>query len=149
MLTVDDYGAIRRARCDGKSIRQIASEFDHSRNTIRKILKQAEPNPLPSTRDRLAPRLGPVQAFIDQASATTRTPRPSSAIPPPRSSDVSATNRDTAADMPRCNAICSNIDAGIRRPSSLWGISRAGGSRPISVTSRLTSPRGVARFPSS
>lgn len=33
MLTVDDYGAIRRARRDGKSIRQIASEFDYSRNT--------------------------------------------------------------------------------------------------------------------
>jgi DNA-binding NarL/FixJ family response regulator len=45
MLTVDDYGAIRRARRDGKSIRQIAREFDHSRNTIRKILNQAEPNP--------------------------------------------------------------------------------------------------------
>ena len=66
MLTVDDYGAIRRARRDGKSIRQIASEFRHSRNTIRKILKQAEPNPLPSTRDRFAPLLGPVQAVIDQ-----------------------------------------------------------------------------------
>jgi transposase len=66
MLTVDDYGAIRRARRDGKSIRQIASEFQHSRNTIRKILKQAEPNPLPSTRDRFAPRLGPVQPVIDQ-----------------------------------------------------------------------------------
>ena len=66
MLTVDDYGAIRRARRDGKSIRQIAGEFGHSRNTIRKILKQAEPNPLPSTRDRFAPLLGPVQAVIDQ-----------------------------------------------------------------------------------
>jgi transposase len=63
---VDDYGAIRRARRDGKSIRQIASEFQHSRNTIRKILKPAEPNPLPATRDRLAPLLGPVQAVIDQ-----------------------------------------------------------------------------------
>ena len=66
MLTVDDYGAIRRARRDGKSIRQIAGEFEHSRNTIRKILKQAEPNPVPSTRDRFAPLLGPVQAVIDQ-----------------------------------------------------------------------------------
>ena len=56
MLTVDDYGAIRRARRDGQSIRQVASEFQHSRNTIRKILKQAEPNPLPATRDRFAPR---------------------------------------------------------------------------------------------
>jgi len=66
VLTVDDYGAIRRARRDGNSIRQIASEFDYSRNTIRKILKQAEPNPIPSTRDRFAPLLGPVQAVIDQ-----------------------------------------------------------------------------------
>jgi transposase len=66
VLTVDDYGAIRRARRDGTSIHQIASEFRHSRNTIRKILKQAEPNPLPSTRDRFAPLLGPVQAVIDQ-----------------------------------------------------------------------------------
>jgi transposase len=66
VLTVDDYGAIRRARRDGKSIRQVAREFKHSRNTIRKILKQAEPNPLPATRDRLAPLLGPVQGVIDQ-----------------------------------------------------------------------------------
>jgi transposase len=66
VLTVDDYGAIRRARRDGKSIRQIACEFEHSRNTIRKILKQAEPNPFPSTRDRFAPLLGPVEAVIDQ-----------------------------------------------------------------------------------
>jgi transposase len=66
VLTVDDYGAIRRARRDGKSIRQIAGEFGHSRNTIRKILKRAEPNPLPSTRDRFAPLLGPVEAVIDR-----------------------------------------------------------------------------------
>ena len=31
-----------------------------------KILKQAEPNPLPSTRNRFAPLLGPFQAVIDQ-----------------------------------------------------------------------------------
>src|SRR5271168_405791 len=66
MLTVDDYGAIRIARRDGKSIRQIASQFDHSRNTIRKILNQAEPNPVASSRDRFAPLLGPVEAVIDQ-----------------------------------------------------------------------------------
>ena len=76
MLTVDDYGAIRRARRDGKSIRQIAGEFDHSRNTIRKILKQAEPNPLPSTRDRFAPLLGPVQEVIDQVLCDDETAPP-------------------------------------------------------------------------
>jgi transposase len=73
---VDDYGAIRRARRDGKSIRQIAGEFGHSRNTIRKILKQAEPNPLPATRDRFAPLLGPVQEIIDQVLIDDETAPP-------------------------------------------------------------------------
>jgi hypothetical protein len=66
VLTVDDHGAIRRARRDGKSIRKIASDFPHSRNTIRKILKQFEPNPLPSTRNRFVPLLGPVESILDQ-----------------------------------------------------------------------------------
>jgi transposase len=66
VLTVDDYGAIRRARRDGMSIRQIATQFQHSRNTVRKILKLSEPNPIPAVRQRTAPRLGPVQATIDQ-----------------------------------------------------------------------------------
>lgn len=64
VLTVDDYGAIRRARRDGKSIRQIAREFDHSRNTIRKMLKHPEPSP--TTRNRFAPKLGPFHGIIDQ-----------------------------------------------------------------------------------
>jgi transposase len=66
VLTVDDYGAIRRARRDGMSIRQIASQFQHSRNTVRKILKRPHPDPLPPARQRSAPVLGPVQAAIDQ-----------------------------------------------------------------------------------
>jgi len=41
---VDDYGAIRRARRDGKSIRQIARDYKLSRNTIRHVLKHPEPN---------------------------------------------------------------------------------------------------------
>ena len=65
MLTVDDYGAIRRARRDGKSIRQIAREFGHSRNTVRKVLKHAEPDRQRSATDR-RPMLGPFQAVIDQ-----------------------------------------------------------------------------------
>jgi transposase len=64
VLTVDDYGAIRRARRDGKSIRQIAREFDHSRNTIRKILKH--PQPSSAVRSRHAPKLGAFYAIIDQ-----------------------------------------------------------------------------------
>jgi transposase len=66
MLTVDDYGTIRRAHRDGGSIRKIARQTEHSRNTIRKVLRQAEPDPLPTPRNRAAPVLGPVQAIIDQ-----------------------------------------------------------------------------------
>jgi transposase len=66
VLTVDDYGAIRRARRDEMPIRQIAREFGRARNTVRKVLKNPEPNPIPSPRNRFAPRLGPVQAIIDQ-----------------------------------------------------------------------------------
>ena len=67
VLTVDDYGAIRRARRDGKSIRRIALDFDHSRNTIRYALKHPEPGS--QTRNRNAPVLGPFQADIDQVLA--------------------------------------------------------------------------------
>ena len=64
VLTVDDYGAIRRARRDGKSIRRIAREFDHSRNTIRKVLNYPEPSA--TVRNRDAPKLGQFYALIDQ-----------------------------------------------------------------------------------
>ena len=66
MVTVDDYGAIRRARRDGMTIRQIARQFGHSRRTVRHALVHADPHPEPLTRDRAAPRLGPFQAIIDQ-----------------------------------------------------------------------------------
>ncbi len=66
MVTVDDYGAIRRARRDGMSIRQIARQFGHSRKTVRHALVHADPHPEPLTRNRAAPRLGPFQSIIDQ-----------------------------------------------------------------------------------
>jgi transposase len=64
VLTMDDYGAIRRARRDGKSIRQIAREFDHSRITIRKVLEH--PHRAAAGRNRSAPKLGPFHGIIDQ-----------------------------------------------------------------------------------
>jgi hypothetical protein len=42
VLTVDDYGAIRRAHRDGMSIRQIARAFHHSRYKVR--IRSAEPS---------------------------------------------------------------------------------------------------------
>jgi len=66
VLTVDDYGAIRRARRDGKSIRRIAREFDLSRNTVRRVLRNVEPRLELCTRIRSFPVLGPVQTIVDQ-----------------------------------------------------------------------------------
>jgi transposase len=68
VLTVDDYGAIRRARRDGLSIRQISRQFGHTRKTVRHVLNHAEPLATP-TRDRKAPLLGPFEPIIDQILA--------------------------------------------------------------------------------
>ena len=86
MLTVDDYGAIRRARRDGMSIRQISREFGHTRKTVRHVLDHAEPQPNP-TRDRKAPVLGPVEAVIDRILADDE--------------DAPAKQRHTAAQIHR------------------------------------------------
>jgi transposase len=66
VVTVDDYGAIRRAHRDGMSIRQIARQFGHSRKTVRHALTHADPHPEPLIRNRSALRLGPFHAVIDQ-----------------------------------------------------------------------------------
>jgi transposase len=68
VLTVDDYGAIRRARRDGMSIRQISRQFGHTRKTVRHVLNHAEPQ-APTTRNRKAPLLGSVEPIIDQILA--------------------------------------------------------------------------------
>jgi transposase len=76
VVTVDDYGAIRRARRDGMSIRQIARQFGHSRRIVRHALQHADPHPEPLTRDRPAPKLGPFQAVIDQILVDDETAPP-------------------------------------------------------------------------
>jgi transposase len=69
VLTVDDYGAIRRARRDGLSLRAIARRFHHSRRKIRQVLAQAEPHPYTRTQEPPAPVLGPFWALVDQILA--------------------------------------------------------------------------------
>ena len=60
MLTVDDYGRIRRAHRDGMSIREMARRFHHSRHKIRRILRgdEAEPGIYPRRESQAAPKLG-------------------------------------------------------------------------------------------
>ena len=43
MLTVFQYGDIRRAFRDGMSIRDLARTFQHSRRKIRQILAEGQP----------------------------------------------------------------------------------------------------------
>jgi transposase len=68
MLTVDEYGRIRRAHRDGMSIREIARTLHHSRGKVRRVL--AEPEPRPYVRGRPhCPKLGPFHGIIDQILA--------------------------------------------------------------------------------
>ena len=69
MLTVEDYGRIRRAHRDGMSIRAIARTLHHSRRKIREALACPEPQPYTRTKPLYAPRLGPFHAIIDQILA--------------------------------------------------------------------------------
>ena len=66
MLTVDDYGQIRRAHRDGMSLRAIARTFHHSRHKIREALACPEPRPYTRTQDPRAPKLGSLKPLVDE-----------------------------------------------------------------------------------
>jgi transposase len=70
MLTVDDYGKIRRAFRDGMSIRAIARTFHHSRAKIRHMLANSQPRPYTRRQAAPAPILGPFHAIIDAILVT-------------------------------------------------------------------------------
>jgi transposase len=65
MLTVDDYGKIRRAHRDGMSIRAIARTFGHSRRKVREVLNEAQPRPYTRSKLPPAPVLGSFHTAID------------------------------------------------------------------------------------
>jgi transposase len=69
MLTVEDYGVIRRARRDGMKIRAIARQFHHSRRKVRDALANAEPQSYTRTQEADAPKLGAFKLTIDQILA--------------------------------------------------------------------------------
>ena len=65
MLTVFQYGDIRRAFRDGMSIRDLARTFQHSRRKIRQILAEGQPRPYTRTQPTPAPMLGAFHSVID------------------------------------------------------------------------------------
>jgi transposase len=74
MITVEDREAIRTAYyLDHKSIRQIAREQHHSRRTIRKALKDIQPQPYQRTRPKPAPVFGSFQDRVDTLLAHNET----------------------------------------------------------------------------
>ncbi len=66
MLTVDDYGQIRRAHRDGLSVREIARTLHHSRRKVREALACPEPRGYTRTKDPPAPKLGLFTSVIDE-----------------------------------------------------------------------------------
>ena len=72
MVTVDQYARIRRAHCDGLSIRTLARQFHHSRRKIREIV--ATPEPKLYVRLNLAPSiLDSFKASVDAILAGDET----------------------------------------------------------------------------
>ncbi len=65
MLTVEDYGRIRRAYRDGLSIRAIARTYHHSRRKVREALAQPEPKGYTRQAPVPAPQLDPVKPVIE------------------------------------------------------------------------------------
>jgi transposase len=77
MLTVDDYGRIRRAHRDGMSIREIARRFHHSRQKVREVLRGAgRPQSYPERQRQSAPKLGPFHDLILQILAEDKSAPP-------------------------------------------------------------------------
>jgi transposase len=79
MVTVDEYGRIRRAHAvDGLSIRALARQFHHSRRKIREILANPEPkryvrlNPPPSVLDPFQEILDAILVADEQAPRKQR-----------------------------------------------------------------------------
>ena len=75
MLTVDDYGKIRRAHRDGMSIRELSRTFGHSRRKIRQVLVEPEPRPYVRGSPH-CPKLGAFHAVIDQILTDDETAPP-------------------------------------------------------------------------
>ena len=66
MLTMDQKAKIRHmVLVEGKSRRQVARETGHSRNTIKKMLKNAEVPRYEKKVERAAPILGPYKELIE------------------------------------------------------------------------------------
>ena len=69
MLTVEDYGVIRRAHRDSMSIRAIARTYHHSRRKVREALAAPEPKPYTRAKEADAPKLGRFKPIIAQILA--------------------------------------------------------------------------------
>jgi transposase len=67
MIKVDEREKIRRAYfIEHKSMRRIARELKHSRETVKQAIESAEPKTYTLQKSRKAPMLGPYQARIDE-----------------------------------------------------------------------------------
>ena len=77
MIRVEDRERIRRAYfIEHKSMRQIARELRHGRDTVKKAIESAEPATYTLKKPRRAPVLGPYRARIDELLAQNeRLPR--------------------------------------------------------------------------
>ena len=133
MLTVEEYGRIRRARRDGMSIPEISRRSGHSRRKIRQVLTAPEPRPYHRTKQRECSKLGPFQSLIDQILEDDKQPSrpriwPSRAIRQVRHPNArrytdqpsSISQFITLIQLPLQHADLPHIDLVHKLPGTLW-----------------------------
>jgi len=69
MLTVDTVGRIRRGHFKGKSIKALTRELRVSRNTVRRIVRSGETEPVYERKTQPRPKLGPWRDRLDELLA--------------------------------------------------------------------------------
>ncbi len=69
MLTVDTIGRIRRGHFKGKSIKALTRELRVSRNTVRRIVRSGETDPVYERTRQPRPKLGPWKDRLDDLLA--------------------------------------------------------------------------------
>ena len=129
VLTMDDYGAIRRAHRDGKSIRRIAREFNHSANHHQEDSRTSRAQPNDSKSN--CSKTWALPEIIDQILADDETaPLKQRHTATQVLTSPAATNMITADATAKCNAMCASIANRHRR--DLYSAGASSGPTPRS-----------------
>ena len=145
---MDQYLQIRLLHRDGLSIRQIARQLGHGRETVKKALIEATPRAYTRSKPVVHPKLGPFLAVIDQI-LTDDGSAPRKQRHTARRGSFNGSSRSTAtpASTTRCVATSASTAGSSARRTCCWTTPPGLGPSATSVTSTSTCPGGRRLVP--